>query len=92
MIAQISAVKMDTESGNIMKITVFDGKTVAQATEFPSHEPSVKCDHGACLVFPRKAGDKQMHLCNFFFFRSIRSSTIFTSLIHQGGKTKYEGV
>ena len=41
MIAQISAVKMDTESGNLMEMTVFDGKTVAQAREFPSREPSV---------------------------------------------------
>ena len=41
MIAQISAVKMDTESGNLMEITVFDGKTVVQATEFPSHEQPV---------------------------------------------------
>ena len=37
----ISAVKMDAESDNLMEITVFDGKTVAQATEFPSREPSV---------------------------------------------------
>ena len=28
-------------SGNLMEITVFDGKTVAQATAFPSREPSV---------------------------------------------------
>ena len=41
MIAQISTLKMDAESGNLMEIMVFDGKTVAQATEFPSHEPSV---------------------------------------------------
>ena len=41
MIGQISAVKMDAESGNLMEITVFDGKTVAHATEFPSREPSV---------------------------------------------------
>ena len=40
-IAPISAVKMDAESGNLMEITLFDGKTVAQATEFPSREPSV---------------------------------------------------
>ena len=41
MIAQTSAVNMDAESGNLMEITVFDGKTVAQATAFPSREPSV---------------------------------------------------
>ena len=29
MIAQTSAVKMDAESGNIIEIMVFDGKTVA---------------------------------------------------------------
>ena len=39
MIAQI--VKMDAESANLMEITVFDGKIVAQATKFPSCEPSV---------------------------------------------------
>ena len=39
MIAQI--VKMDAESANLMEITVFDGKTVAQATTFLSCEPSV---------------------------------------------------
>ena len=31
IIAQILAVKMDPESGNITEITVFDGKNVAQA-------------------------------------------------------------
>ena len=36
MIAQTSAVNTDAESGNLMEITVFDGKTVAQATAFPS--------------------------------------------------------
>ena len=41
MIAQTSAVNMDAESGNLMEITVFDGKTVAQDTAFPSREPSV---------------------------------------------------
>ena len=35
MIAQTSAVNTDTEPGNLMEITVFDGKTVAQATAFP---------------------------------------------------------
>ena len=33
MIAQTSAVNTDAESGNLMDITVFDGKTVAQATQ-----------------------------------------------------------
>ena len=41
MIPQISAVNMDAELGNLMEIMVFDGKTVAQATEFPFCEPSV---------------------------------------------------
>ena len=41
MIAQTSAVNTVNESGNLMKITLSDGKTVAQATEFPSREPSV---------------------------------------------------
>ena len=41
MIAQTSAVNIDAESGNLMQITVSDGKTVAQATKFPSREPSV---------------------------------------------------
>ena len=41
MIAQISAVKIDAESGNLMENSVSDGKTVAQATEFPSRDPSV---------------------------------------------------
>ena len=40
-IAQTSALNTDAESGNIMEITVSDGNTVAQATEFPSREPSV---------------------------------------------------
>ena len=39
MTSQISAVNMDAESGNIMEITVSDGKT--QATELPSRDPSV---------------------------------------------------
>ena len=39
MIAQTSAVglNMDAESGNLMEITVFGGKTI----EFPSREPPV---------------------------------------------------
>ena len=41
MIAQTSAVNTDAESGNLMKITLSYGETVAQATEFPSREPSV---------------------------------------------------
>ena len=41
MIAQTSAVNTDAESGNLMEITVFDGKTVAHATKFPSRDPSV---------------------------------------------------
>ena len=52
MIARISAVKMDAESGNLIDITVFDAKTVAQATEFPSRVYKQECDHGTCLVFP----------------------------------------
>ena len=38
IIAQISAVKMVAESGNLIEITVFNGITVAQATELPSRE------------------------------------------------------
>ena len=41
MIAQISAVNMDAGSDNLMEIIVFDGKTVAQATQFPYSEPSI---------------------------------------------------
>ena len=41
IITQTSGVNADAESGNLMEITVFDGKTVAQATAFPSREPSV---------------------------------------------------
>ena len=41
MIAQTSAVNMDAKSGNLMEITVSDGKTVAQATKLPSRHPSV---------------------------------------------------
>ena len=38
MIAQISAVKIDAESGNLMENSMSDGKTVAHATEFPSRK------------------------------------------------------
>ena len=41
MIAHISAVKIDAESGNLMYNSVSDEKTVAHATEFPSRDPSV---------------------------------------------------
>ena len=41
MFAQTSAVNTDAESDNLVEITVADGKAVAQATEFPSCEPSV---------------------------------------------------
>ena len=41
MFAQTSAENMDAESGNLMEIILSDGKTVAQATSFPSRVPSV---------------------------------------------------
>ena len=41
MIAQISAVNMDAESGNLMEMTVSDGKTAADATQFPPRDPSI---------------------------------------------------
>ena len=41
MIAQISAVNTDAQSGNLVEIKVPDGKTVAQATAFLSREPFV---------------------------------------------------
>ena len=41
MFAQISAVNMDAESGNLLEITMSYRKTVAQATERPSSGPSV---------------------------------------------------
>ena len=41
MIAQISAVKIDAESENLMENSVSDGKNVAQATEILSRDPSV---------------------------------------------------
>ena len=41
MIAQILAVKIGDESGNLMENSVSDGKTVAHATKFPSRDPSV---------------------------------------------------
>ena len=41
MIAQISAVKIDAESGYLMENEMSDGKNVAHATEFPSRDPSV---------------------------------------------------
>ena len=41
IIAQISAVKIDVKSDNLMENLVSDGKTVAQATEFPFRDPSV---------------------------------------------------
>ena len=41
MIVQTSAVNTDDKSGNLMDITVFDEKTVEQATAFASREPSV---------------------------------------------------
>ena len=41
MITQILAVNMDAESDTLMEIAVFGGKTVAQAIQFPSREPTV---------------------------------------------------
>ena len=41
MIAQISVMKIDAESGILMDNSVSDGKTVVHATEFPSRDPSV---------------------------------------------------
>ena len=34
MTVQVSAVNTDAESGNVMEITVFDGKTAAHTTEY----------------------------------------------------------
>ena len=54
MIAQTSAVNTDAESGNLMEITVFDGKTVAKPQHFHpvNHLYKQECNHGTCLVFP----------------------------------------
>ena len=41
MIVQISALKIDVESGNLMDNSVSDGKTAAHAPEFPSRDPFV---------------------------------------------------
>ena len=41
MIDQISAVNNDAESGNLMKITVSDRKTVVQATELLPRDLSI---------------------------------------------------
>ena len=40
MVAQISAVNMDAQSGSLMEITGSDGKTVAQATKLSSRDLS----------------------------------------------------
>ena len=80
MIAQMSAVNMDGESDNLVKIIVFDGKTVAQATKFI-------CINRNIITVPFSYFHEKM-LIN----RCIRSNTIFGGLIYQGGKTKYEGV
>ena len=42
---------MDAESGNLIEITVFDEKTVAQATAL-NHLYKQECNHGTCLIFP----------------------------------------
>ena len=50
LIAQISAVKIDAESGNLMENVVSDGKTVSHATEFRLYKQ--ECNNGTRLVFP----------------------------------------
>ena len=49
MNAQISAVNMDSESGNLINITVSDGNSVVEDI---NHLYKQECNHGTCLVFP----------------------------------------
>ena len=46
MLAQTLVVNINAEAGNLMEITVFDEKTVAQGTEFPAQNHLYKCNHG----------------------------------------------
>ena len=59
MIAQISAVNTDAESGNLME---------PQSQHFHpvNHLYKQECDHGTCLVFPWKAAGILMHLFDLF--------------------------
>ena len=65
MIAQISVVYMDAESGNLKEIMVFDGKTSAsQRTPILWSVYKQECNHSTCLEFPWIIAYKQMNLCH----------------------------
>ena len=59
MTAQTLAENMDSESGNLIEITLSDRKTVAHATEFPS-----RITRNVVTVPVSYFHDKQMHLCD----------------------------
>ena len=86
MIAHTSAVNTDAESGNLMEITVFDGKTVAQAVNNLCKQEYI---HGTCLVFPSKAADIHMHLCDLSSAaRDLAQSSVvrYTKVVTQNMK------
>ena len=56
MFAQISAVNINAESGNLQCLMA----KLAQATKFPFHLYKKECNHGTRLVFPWKPADKDI--------------------------------
>ena len=55
--------------------------------------PSYKqeCNHGTCVEFPCRVVNILMNLYSRFS-NALKSNSIFGGLMHQGGRTKYEGV
>ena len=90
--ALMITVKIDAKSGNLMENSLLNGKTVAQNSHPVICLYIQEYNHGTCLKFPRNVAGILMHLFNKIVFRCTKSSTIFSGLIHQGGKIKYEGV
>ena len=84
MIAQTSEVTMDTEYGNLMEITMFDEKTVAQAIPW-----NICINRNVITVyvsFPWKTADKQMPMCDLSSDAPDPAQS--SGLIHQCGNTK----
>ena len=64
IITQISAVKIDAESGNLMEHSVSDGKNSHPVIRLYKQE----CNHGTCLKLPRKVAGILIHLFDLFSF------------------------
>ena len=63
--ALMITVKIDAKSGNLMKNSILNGKTVTHNSHPVIHLYKQEFNHSTCLEFPRNVSSILMHLFNF---------------------------